>query len=91
MTATHVVKKEGVRIPKGIVRHLGIKEGDMLRFEVEDDTIRVVKVSPRKVDKTRLMRTMKKFAEDLRKIRPYIEEAEEGLIEGFSRHLGAKR
>lgn len=91
MTATHVVKKEGVLIPKRVIKHLGLKEGDQLRFEAEDDAIRVVKVSPRKVDKTRLMRTIKNFAGDLKKIRPYIEEAEEGLIEGFSRHLGAER
>jgi AbrB family looped-hinge helix DNA binding protein len=86
-----VVKKKGVLLPKSIIEQLGIKEGDKLEFETKDNWIRLVKVKPKKIDKNKLRKSAENFAKDLKKIMPYVDEAEEGLIEGFVRHIGAKR
>ncbi|MBI5253604.1 MAG: AbrB/MazE/SpoVT family DNA-binding domain-containing protein [Euryarchaeota archaeon] len=87
----YVVKKKGVLLPRSIIEQLGMKEGDRLKFETKNEWIRVVKVKPKKIERNKLTNAIENFTGDLKKIMPYMREAEEGLIEGFVRHVSTER
>ncbi len=92
MTEEYVVtKKDHVTLPKSILDKLAIDVGDKLTFDIERDSVRIKKVKHIKVDKEALLRIANKFSGDLEKIRPHIKEAEEALVEGFSRHIRVER
>jgi AbrB family looped-hinge helix DNA binding protein len=92
MAEEYVITKKGrVVLPKSVLDKLGVTAGDKLAFNIDKDSIRIKKVKPIKLDKEKLLRTAKRFAEDLKKIRPHIKEAEEALSEGFSRHFRVER
>jgi AbrB family looped-hinge helix DNA binding protein len=79
-----------VTIPKRIAERTGIKPGDAVVFEeTPDERIVIKKVSGSSIDVKKVAQAFDDLAGDMRKIKSHIDEAESGLIEGLSRHIGS--
>ncbi|MCP8316705.1 MAG: AbrB/MazE/SpoVT family DNA-binding domain-containing protein [archaeon] len=91
MKKYQVTRKLQVTIPKKIAEKIGIKPGDSIVFEEAEKGLLLRKASEVKEDLEELKPVIEEFAKDVTKIKPYVSEAEEAMIEGLSRHISSKR
>ena len=90
MKQYQVTRKMQVTIPKRLAERAGIRPGDSVVFEEVNDVIALRKVADSQGSAQEIRVAIQDFVRDVPKIRSRLKEAESGLIEDLSRHVGPK-
>jgi len=89
MRSYQVTRKFQVTIPKKIAEKVGIKPGDSVLFEEQQDGIFIKKIRAMKEKPDELISVIEEFATDVARVRTRIKESGEALIEDLSRNIPA--
>ncbi|MDA4112397.1 MAG: AbrB/MazE/SpoVT family DNA-binding domain-containing protein [Thaumarchaeota archaeon] len=92
MKLYQVTRKRQVTLPKKLAEKRGIKPGDTVVFEESEDAIILRKSSSnnRKEDLDNIRRAIRRYSNDIPKIKEAVKLSEASLIENLSRHLSPK-